>query len=156
MSDSALSHAIPVLTPELSAKLIQGAGTGLFKEAVAQGVGITAELLDDWLRMGLSPGAVEPYRSFAKRYVAAERGCQLEAVSVWLEAARTDWKAAQAFLAARDAETWGPKATRNRQAADLTPSTADAAAEEQLVEQLIEASPDVLVRLLEKHGWRKP
>jgi len=68
---TALARAIPALVPELADRLVAGAGTGLFKEAVAQGCGLTAELLDEWLRMGLSPGAVEPYRTFARAYVAA-------------------------------------------------------------------------------------
>ena len=153
---SALTAPAPELTPELATRLLEAARSGLFKDTAAEAVGLAPAVLDEWLRMGLSPGAVEPYRTFARAYRAQEQGLQLEALGAWRKAAEHDWKAAQAFLATRYPDQWGPKATRNKQASDLQPSAADAAAEEALVEQLIAAKPDVLVRLLERAGWVAP
>jgi hypothetical protein len=143
------------LTPELADRLLQGARTGLFKETVAIGCGIAPERLDEWIRMGLSPGATEPYRTFARYYAAAEQGSQMPHVSAWQQAAAVDWRAAQAFLAARYPGQWGPKATV-RQASELQPSVADAQAEEDMVRALLRQRPPVLMRLLEEEGFTPP
>jgi hypothetical protein len=142
----------PDLTPELAEQLLRAAKSGVFKETAAEAVGIAPDLLDQWLRMGLSPGAVEPYRTFARAYRAQEQGVQLEAIDAWRAASQHDWKAAQAWLAARYPDQWGPKATRNKQSSDLQPTEADVAAEEAMVEGLLDNPPPALVRLLAKRG----
>lgn len=144
------------LTPDLAKMLLEGARSGLFRSAVAQARGLPIEVLDTWLRMGLSPGAVEPFRSFSRFYVAAEAGAQLPYVSAWQAAAQVDWRAAQAWLAARWPEQWGPKPTQARAAAELQPTDADAAAEEEMVAALLRSRPPVLMRLLEKEGLLSP
>lgn len=141
------------LTPDLADRLLQGARTGLFKDTVAIGCGIDPARLDEWIQMGLSPEAIEPYRTFARFYVAAEQGGQMPHVAAWQQAAATDWQAARAFLAARYPDQWGPKAARTRQAADLQPSAADAAAEEQMVRALLKQRPPVLMRILAEEGF---
>lgn len=160
--DGALVHtpaAEPAfeLTPELASVLLDGARSGLFRAAVAQARGLPVETLDMWLRMGLSPGATEPYRSFARFYVAAEAGAQLPYIAAWQQAAaHGDWRAAQAWLAARWPEQWGERPSQARPAAELQPTTADAAAEEEMVRQLVRARPPVLMRLLEEEGLTAP
>lgn len=133
-------------------QLLAGARSGLFKDAVAAASGVSIEDLDMWLTMGLSPGAIEPYRSFARLYAAAEAGAQYPYVTAWQQAATVEWKAAQAWLAARYPDQWGLKATKTRQAIDLQPSESDSRAEEEMVRQLIKARPPVLMRLLEEEG----
>jgi len=144
------------LTPQLADQLIAAAKSGLFKEACARCVGVDEGDLDTWLRMGLSPGAVEPYRTFARVFVAQEEGQQLKYIDAWRQAAAVDWRAAAQWLATRYPDVWGPKASRNRPAASLASSEADAAAEEELVRQLIAARPAVLVRLIEEAGGTLP
>lgn len=151
-----LAPASHQLTPELARQLIGAVKAGLFKESAARCCGVAADDLDTWLRMGLSPGAVEPYRSFAKAFVAQEDGQQLKHIDAIQQAAGVDWRASIAWLQLRYPETWGPKATKNRPASSLTPSAADEAAEEELVRQLIAARPPVLVRLLTAAGWVSP
>lgn len=146
----------PELTPELARQLIEAAKSGLFKEAAAECVGVDPEVLDTWLRMGLSPGAVEPYRSFARIYRAQESGTQLPHIRAIQAAAAVDWRASIAWLQLRYPDVWGPKATRNAQASALQPSAGDAAAEEELVRQLVRSMPPVLRRLLEEVGCVVP
>jgi len=140
----------PELTPGLAAQLLAGAESGMFKESVAIACGIAPELLDQWLRMGMSPGAVEPYRSFARLYAAREEGAQLPYIAAWRQAAAVEWQAARAWLAARNPDQWGPRATKTRRAIDLQPTEADAVAEEAMVRQLLQSRPPALMRLLEE------
>lgn len=140
------------LTPDLAKMLLEGARSGLFRAAVAQARGLPLEVLDTWLRMGLSPGSIEPFRSFSRFYVAAEAGAQLPYVAAWQAAAQVDWRAAQAWLAARWPEQWGAKPVQAKPAAELQPTDADAAAEEEMVAALLRARPPVLMRLLEREG----
>lgn len=155
MADS-LAAPGATLTPELVERLIEAAKSGLFKEACARCVGVKAEDLDTWLTMGLSPEAVEPYRTFARVFVAQEEGQQLPHINAIKAAAAVDWRAAVTWLQMRHPDVWGPKATRNKPASALQPSAADAAAEEELVRQLIESRPPVLVKLLTAAGWLPP
>jgi hypothetical protein len=156
MSASTLAPAGVELTPALEAQLIAAAKSGLFKEACARCVGLDEETLDLWLRMGLSPGAVDPYRRFARVFVAQEEGQQLPYIAAVKSAAAVDWRAALAWLEKRHPEAWGPKATRNRSAASLQPTGEDAQAEEEMVRALIRLRPPVLTRLLEAEGWTPP
>lgn len=153
---SALTAPGPELTPELAAKLLEGAQSGMLKDSVAEACGIPPAQLDEYLRMGLSPGAVEPYRTFARQYRAREKVPQLEAVSCVRKHAQTDPKVALAWLATRYPDEYGPKATRNRQAGDLQPSDADVAAETEMVRQLVAARPPVLEAILNELGWTPP
>jgi hypothetical protein len=105
--------------------------------------------------MGLSRGAVEPYRSFARQYRAQEKVPQLDAIAAIRTAAAVDANIALKFLAVRYPSEYGPKA-KPKQAGDLQPSEQDEAAEEAMVDQLIETMPPVLRRLLEKRGIRIP
>jgi len=156
MSSESLRAPGPELTQELATKLLAGAKSGLFKDAVAEGAGIPPAQLDEYLRMGLAPGAVEPYRTFARMYRAHEKVPQLEAVNCVRRAAEEDPKIALAFLAVRYPDEWGPKATKNRQAGDLQPSDADIAAETEMVRQLVAARPPVLEEILRAAGWTPP
>lgn len=145
----------PRLTPDLASRLLVGAKTGMFRGAVAESVGLNPDVLDTWLTMGLSSGAVEPYRSFALAYRAAEQQAQLPYLAAIQGAATSDWKAALAYLAARYPEQWGPKATKNTQAGALLPSASDELADEALVDQLLETMPPALQRALAKRGYGK-
>lgn len=146
----------PELTEELARQLLAAAATGVFKETAAEMVGIAPALLDEWLRMGLSPGATEPYRTFARAYRAQEQGVQLPAIGCLVKAAAVDPKVALAFLGARFPDQWGPKATRNKQSSDLQPSDADVAAETEMVRQLVASRPPVLDEILRELGWTPP
>lgn len=146
----------PRLTPELAARLITGAQTGLFRGAVAEAAGLDPDVLDTWLEMGLSSGAVDPYRTFALAYRASEAQAQLPYVQSLQAAATVDWKAALAWLAVRWPEQWGQKATKNTQSGSLKPTAGDEAAEEELVDQLFEAMPPALRRVLAKRGITPP
>lgn len=146
------SAAGPRLTKQLAEDLVAGASTGLFRGAVAESLGLNPEWLDTWLEMGLSGGAVEPYRMFALKYRAAEQASQLPYIHTIRAAATVDYKAAIAWLQMRYPEQWGLKATKNTQAGALRPSEADEAAEEQLVDQLFETMPPVLQRVLARRG----
>jgi hypothetical protein len=146
----------PLLTVELEAKLLAGAQSGMLKDSVAEACGIAPATLDEFLRMGLSPGAIEPYRTFALKYRAAEKVPQLEAVNCVRQAAVSDPKVALQWLAARYPDEWGPKATKNRQAGDLQPNAADVAAETEMVKQLVESRPPALEEILLAAGWTPP
>jgi hypothetical protein len=156
LSSDLAEPAGPRLTPELARYLLGGAQTGLFRGAVAESVGLNPDVLDTWLTMGLSSGAVEPYRSFALAYRAAEQKAQLPYIAALQAAATVDWKAALAYLAARYPEQWGAKATKNTQAGALLPSAGDEEAEAAMVEQLLDSPPPALRAILEKHGYKKP
>ncbi len=140
------------LTPELIERLLAGARTGMFRSAVAESVGLRPDLLDLWLQMGFSSEATEPYRTFAVLYRASEQGAQLPYLQAWQGAATVSWQAAQAWLAARYPDQWGPKATKNTQAGSQAPTASDEAAEEQMVDALLADPPPALVRLLAKRG----
>lgn len=155
-SGTDLAPAGHELTPYLADQLIAAAKSGLFKEACARCVGISEETLDLWLTMGLSPGAVNPYRDFARVFVAQEEGQQIPHINAIKSAAAVDWRAAVAWLQLRHPDVWGPKATRNQSAASLRPSIDDAAADEAMVKQLVSARPAVLERILTEAGWTPP
>jgi hypothetical protein len=144
------------LTPELIENLLAGARSGLFRSAVAESSGLDADVLDTWLEMGLSSGSVEPYRTFAVLYRAAEQAAQLPFVQSIQQAATVDYKAAIAWLQLRYPEQWGAKATKNTQAGALKPSAGDEEAEEALVEQLFDSPPPALLRILAKRGIKWP
>lgn len=146
----------PKLTKELAQNLLAGADLGLFRAAVAESVGLDPDVLDMWLEMGLSSEAVEPYRSFALAYRANEQKAQLPYVQSIQAAAVVDYKAAIAWLQLRYPDQWGPKATKNTNAGVLKPTASDEAAEEAMVEQLFEAAPPALLRVLAKQGYVKP
>jgi hypothetical protein len=143
------------LTPELAEQLLVGATTGLFRGAVAESLGLDPDVLDTWLEMGLSSGAVEPYRTFALRYRAAEQAAQLPFIKSIQAAAVVDYKAALAWLQVRYPDQWGVKATKNSSAGVLKPSSGDEEAEAAMVDQLLEASPPALQKALAKAGWVK-
>lgn len=145
----------PVLTPELAQSYLAALRTGMFSDSAARAIGIQPAWIQEWVEMGLTPGATEPYVSFARGVVAAETAEQVPVIQAWKNAASVDWKAGAAYLAARYPAEWGPKATRTRQLGDLQPSARDVEADEQLVEQLVEAEPAALVRILERRGWVK-
>lgn len=153
---TAITAPAPELTPELARKLLDAAKSGMFLDSAAEAAGIAPDLLETWLRMGLSPGAVEPYRTFARAYRAQEKVPQLEAIECVRAAARVDPKVALAFLAARYPDEWGPKATRARQAGGFQPTAADVAAEREMVRQLVAAQPVELVEILKEAGWVAP
>jgi hypothetical protein len=155
-SESALAPPGHELTPFLASRLIEAAKSGLFKEACARCVGISEDTLDQWLRMGLSPGATEPYHTFARTFVAQEEAQQLPHINAIKSAAAVDWRAAVAWLQLRHPEAWGAKATRNASAASLRPSAEDAEAEATMVRQLVESRPAVLDRILIEAGWTPP
>lgn len=144
------------LTPELAEQLIAAARSGLFKQDCAICVGISPDTLDMWLRMGLSPEAVNPYLDFARIFCAQESAAQLPYVNSWRSAAMVDWRAASAWLATRNPDAWGPRATKNAQAASLRTTADDSAAEEEMCRQLIAARPPILVRLLAEAGVHWP
>lgn len=144
-----------VLTSELAEALILGAQTGLFRAAVAESQAIDPDVLDTWLAMGFSSGAVEPYRSFALRYRAAEQLAQLPYIQSIQRAAAQDYRAAIDWLQLRYPDQWGPKATKNQSAGALAPAEGDEAAEEALVRQLFETMPPVLQRLLDAFGFSR-
>jgi hypothetical protein len=143
------------LTPELAEQLLVGATTGLFRGAVAESLGLDPDVLDTWLEMGLSSGAVEPYRTFALRYRAAEQAAQLPFIKSIQAAAVVDYKAALAWLQARYPDQWGAKATKNSSAGVLKPSSGDEVAEREMVDQLFSTMPDVLQQVLDKHGYTR-
>ncbi len=152
----ALAPAGYELTPALAEQLIAAARSGLFKEACARCVGISEDTLDLWLKMGLSPGATNPYRDFARVFVAQEEGQQIPHINAIKSAAAVDWRAAVTWLQLRHPDVWGAKATRNASAASLRPSDADADAEAEMVRQLVETRPAVLERILVATGWTPP
>lgn len=145
----------PRLTAELAKNLVSGAQTGLFRGAVAESVGLDPDVLDTWLEMGLSSGAVEPYRTFALAYRAAEANAQRPYIAAIQAAATIDYRAAVAWLQLRYPEQWGARATKNTQAGSLKPASGDEAAEEDMVEQLFDTLPPVLQRILDRRGYKK-
>lgn len=146
----------PRLTEALAGQLLAGAQTGLFRGAVAESLGLNPDVLDMWITMGLSSGAVEPYRTFALTYRAYEQAAQLPYLKSIQAAAAVDYKAAIAWLQLRYPEQWGLKATKNTSAGALQPTAGDEQAEEALVEQLLESMPPALERVLVKRGFKIP
>lgn len=147
---------VPVLTPELVEDLVLGAQTGLFRAAVAESRSLNPDWLDTWLTMGFSSQAVEPYRSFALRYRAAEQLAQLPYIQAIQRAAADDYHAAIDWLKMRYPDQWGKDATKNTSAGALVPAEGDEAAEEAIVLQLFETNPPVLQAILAKFGYVRP
>jgi hypothetical protein len=145
----------PILTPELAETLIQGAATGMFLHGVAEACGVDPEVLEQWLQMGLSSNAVEPYRTFALRYRSQERVPQMTALAS-VQSALGDPNLALKFLALRYPEEFGPKASRTKQAGDLKPQGDDELTEEIMVEQLLLTRPPVVERIFKKLGIQWP
>ncbi len=156
MAGTDLAPAGYELTPALAEQLIAAARSGLFKESCARCVGVSEDTLDMWLKMGLTPGATNPYKDFARVFVAQEEAQQIPHINAIKSAAAVDWRAAIAWLQLRHPEAWGPRATRNASAASLRPSDEDAEAEAVMVQQLLDTRPAILERLLLKAGWTPP
>jgi hypothetical protein len=146
----------PRLTEDLAGKLLTGAKTGLFRGAVAESIGLDPAILDMWLEMGLSSGAVEPYKTFALTYRAYEQVSQLPYIQSIQAAATVDYKAAVVWLQMRFPDQWGVKASKNTSAGVLKPTASDEAAEEAMVDQLFDAAPPALQRVLAKRGIKLP
>lgn len=155
MSADSLSRPGPVLTPEIAQRYLEALKTGMFPDSAAQAIGQSPEVVQAWIELGLSPGAPREYAVFARAAVAVETAGQVPILEEWRAAALRDWKAGAAYLAARYPAHWGPKATRTRSLGDTAPTAADTAADEALVEQLLDSAPPELVRLLERKGWTR-
>lgn len=135
----------PRLPPELREQLLKGAEAGLPKETVALCSGISSEELDAILQLGLSESAPEPYKTFAITYRARERVEEVNVALSVVSAAKCDWRAGLAWLAARFPRQWG-KDANPQNAADLTTDTSGEAA---LAEDLL-ASPEFAVWLQDR------
>lgn len=59
-------------TDELGAAIIADVKHGLFLTQVGLNNGVHPNTIRNWVRKGLEPGAVEPWLSFAERFVKAE------------------------------------------------------------------------------------
>lgn len=131
---ASLERSGPTLTPELRDRLLSGARAGLHKETVATACGISPDLLDVWLREGMTRDAIEPYRTFALHYAAAEHVIEVEVSAAIVDAARRDARVGLQYLAARYPKKWGKDATPQA-AIDLRPN--DGGADEQMAESIL-------------------
>lgn len=59
-------------TPELAEAILADVEKGLFLTQVGLNNGVHPNTIRNWVRKGLEPGAVEPWLSFAERFVKAE------------------------------------------------------------------------------------
>lgn len=135
----------------LRTRLLDGASSGLFRAAVAEGAGILPAELDAWLEAGFSADAVEPYLSFAVEYRAREQRAQLPYLGAIQSAALDDPQVAFQWLAVRWPDQWGKNATKNTSAGVLVPKAAEEAAQRALVAGMFENIPPVLAQILRDH-----
>ena len=140
------------LTPELAEVILQCVkDVGAFKGPTARMCGIDPDVLNEWIRAGLTPGAPELYSNFARAYVAEEAYLQSEALRCLRAHAKIDPKAALSYLAARFPDEYGAKPTQVEQADRLQPDQQDLDAEEEIVSQLLESGAlDGVLRKLGK------
>jgi hypothetical protein len=135
----------PRLPQELQDQLLKGARAGLPKETVAVCSGISCDELDAILQLGLSSDAPKLYSDFARLYRAQERVEEVNVSLSVVSAAKRDWRAGLAWLAARFPRQWGKDAV-TQTAADMS---TDNAGEEALAEDLL-SSPEFEVWLSQR------
>lgn len=75
------------LTPELGNSIIESVALGLFDAQNALKHGIDVTTLKSWVDRGIDEDAVEPYRSFAERYVKASIELEESVIGTVLAAA---------------------------------------------------------------------
>lgn len=75
------------LTPELAESIIDSVALGLFDAQNALKHGIDLSTLKSWVDRGIDEEAVEPYRSFAERYIKAAIALEEGVIGTILDAA---------------------------------------------------------------------
>lgn len=103
------------LTPELEAALCRCLEQGLPFRPACELVGIDPSTAYRWLQRGREEeerGRLGRYARFRQAVAAAEAKLEARLVRAWLRATHRSWQAAQAFLAARWPERWGPPGKR--------------------------------------------
>ena len=164
--------------PVYRSNLVSLASTGMSRRGVAQVSGASIAALNDWLARGRAQPDEEPYGSFARDFLRAERGLELAAsgtialivAQLYRLARAGDWKALEKspnlqdlarLLASRYPEDWGSSLHRRP---EVEPS-GDAWLErngmthaqlvhllreppEAIAEALVEAGPEVMALLI--------
>lgn len=137
-------------TDELQGRLLAAAGTGLKPRWVAFRCGMAPKALMGILEMGSKRDAVEPFRSFARRWVATEAELMEQKCKLWSAGERSAFE----FLRERWPKVWGPDADPDYEVLPVDASNQDDL--DQL--EAILASPDDfgVLHLFEKHGRLRP
>ena len=92
------------LTPELQTKVVQAISGGNYREVAAQWAGVPADTLTRWMSRPR-----EPYVSFRRAVLEAERAAEIRAVALVMQAAAADPKHAEWWLERKFHERWGRK-----------------------------------------------
>ncbi|MDP3938165.1 MAG: hypothetical protein Q8R92_08505 [Deltaproteobacteria bacterium] len=92
------------LTPEIQDKIVEAISGGNYKEIAAEWAGIAPDTLGRWLSR-----AREPYLTFRRAVLEAERTAEIRCVALIMKAAGEDAKHAEWLLERKHHERWGRK-----------------------------------------------
>ena len=90
------------LTPEVQTKIVQAIAGGNYKEIAAEWAGIAPDTLSRWLSR-----AREPYLTFRRAVLEAERVAEIRCVALIMKGAAEDPKHAEWLLERKHHERWG-------------------------------------------------
>lgn len=151
MGDLARYPELPWFTAEVQAGLVACVATGLKPSWIARRCGVHPKALGHILELGGRKDAVEPYRSFVRRWVDAEAALMEEKTMAWRDGSSTAWQ----FLQQRWPSVWGKDAAPDYEA--ISPAASNADELEQLdaiIRDPAAYGPDVY-EMFRKHGRLK-
>lgn len=96
------------LTPEVQAKLVHALRAGNFRSISAEYAGVPQRTFFDWMRRGKETSD-EPFRSFRRAVIEAEKAAEVRTVLLIMKAAEKDPRHAEWWLSHRFPERWADK-----------------------------------------------
>jgi len=95
------------LTPGLIETIVRCTLTGASHRAVARMIGVFERTYRYWRQWGREGTHGKIYAQFVNAVRAAESAVAFEVAQSWRMAAKTDWRAARAYLESRHPDEWG-------------------------------------------------
>ncbi len=95
------------LTPELIETIVRCVLTGASHRAVCRMVGLSERTFRYWRQWGREGTHGDIYAQFVNAVRAAESAVAFEMAQAWRLAAKSDWRAARAYLESRHPDEWG-------------------------------------------------
>jgi transposase len=131
----------PLLTPKFLAAFLKHVSRGIPIQTISEMMGVSKSTIYDWRQKGaedLAAGRDTLYGNFSDgltRGLASVRG---EMVAQIVKAARTEWRAALAYLERRDPDQWSQKRALEHSGEITVDSPADRAAVRIRMDRVVE------------------
>lgn len=142
----------PMLTPELSARIVEVVKAGSYLKVAAQHAGIGNSTLMLWLARGRKaladheahgtevPATEQRYVDFLEAVTRAETHAEVLAATAWRAAFRDDWRAARDYLVRRHPDRWAAT-TRIQMSTDEADARVERAVQEALLAVGVDGEP---------------